>query len=132
MTPSESTYKAVSILENAAENIRRFEHEARDALFLGDDPETYRQKLQEKTILLMELSEMVAPFYEGMAEDIRVEIETELNSFAKRAAQALELESSFYMSALLYPETYKEGDPNDLELFIDQLIRRHRLDSLAQ
>ncbi|MHC1729087.1 MAG: hypothetical protein AB9866_24340 [Syntrophobacteraceae bacterium] len=121
MTPPENLSKAVSILKNAAERIRNIEHEAQEALYLRDDPEAYRQKLQEKTMLLMELPEMVAPYYEGMPEDIRAELETELSSFAMRAEQAWGLSSIFYMSALLYPETYKEGDMNDLELFIDRL-----------
>ncbi len=72
-------------------------------------------------MLLMELTEMVAPFCDGMAKDARAEFETGLNSFAMRAAQALELSSIFYMAALLYPDDYKEGDRNDLELFIDRL-----------
>ena len=72
-------------------------------------------------MLLMELNELAASFYDGMPKDARAEFETGLNSFAMRAAQALELSSIFYMSALLYPENYREGDRNDLELFIDRL-----------
>jgi len=121
MTPSESTSGALSALLSAAGTIRRMEREAREALFTRDDPDTHRQRLQEKTMLLMELSDLVRPFCEGMAKDVRAELETGLNSFAMRAEQAWELSSIFYMSALLYPEDYKEGDMNDLELFIDRL-----------
>ncbi len=128
MTQRENIRSAVSILKSAAEKIRHLEHEAREALFLKDDSEAYGQKLQEKTMILMELPEMVSSFYEGMADDIRGEIETGLHSFAMRATQAWELSSIFYMSALLYPEDYREGDPNDFELFIDRLVRRHRID----
>jgi hypothetical protein len=125
MTPGENTSHAVSALQSAAERIRRLEDEAREALFIRNDPEAHRQKLQEKTMLLMELSELVDPFYDGMPEDVRAEFKTGLNSFAMRAAQAMELSSIFYMSALLYPEDYREGDPNDLELFIDRLRTRY-------
>ena len=121
MTPRENISNAVSALQSAAEKIRRIEDEAREALFIRDDPGTYRQKLQEKTMLLMELPELFGPFGEGMAKDVKSEIEAGLNSFATRAAQALELSSIFYMSALLYPQDYREGDRNDLELFIDRL-----------
>ena len=121
MTPRENISNAVSALQSAAGKIRSIEGEAREALFVRDDPETHRQKLQEKTMLLLALSELVAPFCERMAKDVRSEFETGLNSFAMRAAQAWELSSIFYMSALLYPEDYTEGDPNDLELFIDRL-----------
>jgi hypothetical protein len=121
MIPRENTSNAVSALQSVAEKIRRIEDEAREALFTRDDPETHRQKLQEKTMLLMELPELVGAFCDGMAKDVRAEFETGLNSFAMRAEQAWELSSIFYMSALLYPEDYREGDPNDLELFIDRL-----------
>jgi hypothetical protein len=30
----------------------------------------------------------------------------------------------FYMSALLYPDDYREGEPNDLETFVDS-VRKH-------
>ncbi len=121
MTSREITFDAVSTLQSAAEKIRRIEDEAREALFTRDDPETHRQKLQEKTMLLMELPELAGPFYDGMAKDVRAEFEKGLNSFAMRAEQAWELSSIFFMSALLYPEDYREGDRNDLELFIDRL-----------
>ena len=88
MNPGESLSGAVSALQSAADTIRRIEEEAREALYLRDDPETYRQKLQEKTMLLMELSELADPFYGGMATDARTEIEAGLNSFERRAAQA--------------------------------------------
>lgn len=121
MTPKDNISGAVSALQSAAAAIRRIEHEAREALFIRNDPETHRQKLQDKTRLLMELSDLVEPFWEGMTKDVRAEFETGLNSFAMRAEQAWELSSIFYMSALLYPEDYTEGDPNDLEMFIDRL-----------
>ena len=122
---TENISKAVSALQSAAESVRRIEDEAREALFVKDDPETHRQKLQEKAMLLMELPELVGPFCGGLDKNARTEIEEALDSFAMRAERAMELSSIFYMSALLYPEDYKEGDPNDLELFIDRLRARY-------
>ena len=54
-------------------------------------------------MLLMELPELVGPFCDGMAKDVRAEFETRLNSFAMRAAQALELSSIFYMGCPSVP-----------------------------
>ena len=123
MTQSEieSISSALSTLQRAAVRIRSIEDEAREALLINDDPETYRKKLEEKAELLMKLSDLAGPFCEEMSEDTRAEFGAELKSLAKRAAQALKLSSTFYMSALLYPEDYREGDPNDLELLIDRL-----------
>jgi plasmid stability protein len=125
MTQRENISGALSVLQRAATRIRSIEDEAREALFKNDDPEAYRKKLQEKTELLMELPEAAGPYYEGMAEDIRAEFGAELKSLARRAAQALNLSSLFYMSALLYPEDYRDGDPNDLELLIQRLRTRY-------
>lgn len=122
---NENISNAVSALQKAAEKIRRIEEQAREALFVKDDPPTHRQKLQEKTMLLMELPELIGPFCEKLDKDARKEFEKGVNSFAMRAERAMELSSIFYMNGLLYPEDYKEGDPNDLELFIDRLRAKY-------
>ena len=65
MTPRENISNALSALQSAAEKIRRIENEAKDALFARDDPSTHRQKLEEKTKLLMELPDLVDPLLPG-------------------------------------------------------------------
>jgi hypothetical protein len=112
---------ALAVLQDAVERIRRIEAEARESLYIRDDLAAHRRKLLEKTLLLMELPDLAEPFFEGMEKSIRAEIHAGLKLFARRASQALELSSIFYMSALLYPEDYREGDRNDLELFVDRL-----------
>lgn len=117
--------KALSALTMAAQRIRRLEEEARESLFVQDDPQTHRRKLEEKAMLLMELPELVGPFCETLDDNAREELEEQLDSFALRAGRAMELSSLFFMSGLLYPEDYKEGDPNDLEAFIERFRARH-------
>lgn len=121
MDRREKASKAILALQNVAERIRTLEAEAREALYARNDPEAHREKLLEKTMLIIELPDLVDPFYNRTPKDIRAEIEAGVKSFSRRASQALELSSIFYMAALLYPEDYREGDQNDLELFIDRL-----------
>jgi hypothetical protein len=121
MSEKEKISNAVAALQSAAETIRRLEDEAREALYVRDDPATYRQKLLEKTILLTDLPDVARPLCNEMPAGFRSEFISGLRSFAIRAHEALELSSIFYMSALLYPDDYREGDPNDLESFIDRL-----------
>ena len=45
-----------------------------------------------------------------------------LEDFARRAGMALQLESIFFMGALLYPDDYEAGDPNDLERFLERFV----------
>ncbi|MGC8494113.1 MAG: hypothetical protein ACP5SH_20505 [Syntrophobacteraceae bacterium] len=122
---NENMAKALSALTTAAEKIRGLEEEAREALFVQDDPQTHRRKLEEKAMLLMELPELVGPYCETLPDEAREELEEQLDSFALRAGRAMELSSLFFMSGLLYPEEYKEGDPNDLEAFIERFRGRH-------
>ena len=124
---TENISNAVHELQRAAERIRRIEAEAREALFSKDDPETHRLKLEEKTMLLIELPERMGSFYDGLDKGARRELEKELDSIAMRAERAMELSSIFFMNGLLYPEDYKEGDPNDLEKFIDRLKIKYRV-----
>jgi hypothetical protein len=125
---SENISNAIHELQIAAERIRCIEQQAREALFVHDDAPTHRQKLQEKTMLLMELPEKFYPFYDGLPEDARLELEEELDSIAGRAERAMELSSLFFMNGLLYPEDYQDGDPNDLEHFIDRLRGKYLVD----
>ncbi len=123
MTPNLSS--ALSALETAAERLRLIEAQAREALFAQNDPATYRQKLEEKTMLLMELPELIEPFCDGLGRQALRELRAGVDSFALRAERAMELSSLFFMNCLLYPEDYKEGEPNDLEVFIERLRARH-------
>jgi hypothetical protein len=68
---------------------------------------------------------MAAPFLEKTEKDAAHDIGVILNDFARRAGQALELSSLFYLAALLYPEGHREGDKNDLEKFIRSLKERY-------
>ena len=122
---NDNTQKAVLALQGVAERIRQVEAQAGEALFSKDEPEAYRQKLREKTMLLMELPEKVEEFLEAMPKDAAAEIKAGVDGFAGRASRAWELSSIFYMSALLYPEDYEEGQMNDLERFIDRLRSRY-------
>ena len=121
-----SIQKLIQALEAAAQEIRILEAQGKKALFSDDDKETYTRKLNEKAFLLMELPEMAASFLEKIERDAARDIRFVLNDFARRAGQAMELSSLFYLSALLYPDDYREGDKNDLEKFIRSLKETYR------
>ncbi|MGC9196369.1 MAG: hypothetical protein ACP5IL_13085 [Syntrophobacteraceae bacterium] len=122
---TQKLFQAVAALKKNAQRIRRLEAQAREALFVEDDPAAYREKLKEKTMLLMELPELIGPFCQDLDKEAARQIDKGLESFAMRAQRAMELSSVFYMNALLYPEDYREGDPNDLEVFIKRLETLH-------
>ena len=111
-------------IEKEAVRIRTLEAEAKEALFERNDKQTYTLKLKEKTTTLMELPNTLEPLLVDLDVRAKEEIEQGLEGFAARAGNAWGLSSLFYMSALLYPDDYVEGDKNDLERFIDKLRTR--------
>jgi len=116
----------LNALQDISDKIRALEAEARKALLESNDIAVYKRKLNEKTLLLVDLSEALEPLLEGLESKTAEEIRTKAANLAKRAEPALSLSSTFYMSALLYPEDYQEGDKNDLEKFIEQLQAKYQ------
>ena len=113
-----------TLLTQAAETIRTLEREAQEALHGQGDKEAYTAKLTEKCHILLDLGDRLEEPLEAVrgkdsAEAAR--IEAQLDSYAQRANAALSLKSVFFMAALLYPDDYKDGEPNDLERFVESL-----------
>ena len=110
--------QALAMARKAAREIRRAESQAHEALHAKGDPQTHRFKMIEKCGLLADLAETTTPLLENGGEKSKALL-AGLKEFARKANMALNLESIFFMTALLYPENYTDGDPNDLERFLD-------------
>ncbi len=113
--------KLIAALRETAQSIRDIEEEAFRALNESGDNTVYIDKMREKAHLLSELSGRMAPLTADLPGELREPVEDRLARFSASAAAALNLDSIFYMYALLYPEDYSPGDPNDLERFIAAL-----------
>ncbi len=107
-------------LAERAAHIRRMEQEALRRLEQGDEA-AYRRLMRQKAELLAALPKDALPLLREMEPGARSAALDRLMAFARGAANALSLNSVFYMSALLYPEAHREGEPNDLEAFIASL-----------
>lgn len=103
-------------LEDISNQVREIEA---DALAFLDKNETdkYNQGMRKKAELLVSLSEAVTPMLEGVNEKIASHVRAELGRFRTNAVRALELDSVFFMSSLLYPDNHRPGDPNNFDLF---------------
>ena len=80
--------------------------------------------MAEKAELLGGLAEDADPLLMELPGSEAKSIRSRLERFSESADNAIDLESVFYMAALLYPEDYQEGDRNDLERFIDLIKGR--------
>jgi hypothetical protein len=104
--------------------------EARAAeLLAGGDMDEYRALMRRKAEFLAGLADKSAPLLAGLPDSRRAEIGRTLRGFAASARTALDLDSVFYMSALLYPEDHTPGQPNDLERLIRSLRDRENAGS---
>lgn len=123
MNGNENLVKIIETLEEAAAHVRELEAEAGEALFTKDDAGIYRSKLEQKAMLMIDLESEIADFTTGLDPTLSRRIEGGLSRFASSAERGLGLGSTFYLSALLYPEDHVEGEKNDLENFIGFLKR---------
>jgi hypothetical protein len=123
MTDAASLTAFFSWLEERARDVRRMEGQALRELE-RNNIQSYRDGMRRKAELIAGLPKASIPIIRGLPEDARQAIQEGLWRFASSAGNALSLESVFYMSALLYPEDYIEGEPNDLEIFLEELRAR--------
>lgn len=113
----------VDFLQNTAQTIRSVEAEAETALHQHKDTARYHECMRRKAQILADLAQNAAPFLDDIAEPHRQAIAQRLKTMRQSAQHSLDLNSVFYMSALLYPEDHRPGTPNDLEKWVAELAR---------
>lgn len=111
--------QALETARKAAARIRELEAEANEALHGRGDTAGHRGLMIEKCETLADLPEAVEQLAAEADTPEAEEFLAGLADFARRAGQAMDLGSIFYMTALLYPEDYVAGEKNDLERFLD-------------
>lgn len=80
-------------------------------------------KMHEKAQLLATMCEDARPVLAPLAGPLRAQVALGLDRFSGSAQMGLDLDSLFYMSALLYRDDHKVGEPDNLQLFIERLER---------
>ena len=81
----------------------------------------YTEKMRAKAEAVAALAKDAAPVLAGLPEAVRERVQRGILRFSQSAATGLQLGSVFYMSALLYPDDHKPGEPDNLALFIEEL-----------
>ncbi len=111
----------VTQLSVAARKIRQLESEAALALYDHDNKDQYHKLMVEKALTLLNLPETIAGLAITLDPKRAQSLKSQIGAFSFSAGKALDINSVFYMSALLYPCDYTDGDTNDLENVIVQL-----------
>ena len=112
------------LVSDIAQQVTTLEKEAREILQKNYSEESYRAIMRQKATLLASLHKLAAPSIAKLPQTEQTNIIDErLMRFSQSASNALNLNSVFYMSALLFPEDHEEGAPNDLEQFIEDYLQ---------
>lgn len=114
---AEATAKLADFLDEKARRIKAVEAEAEVIIHGKGDQAGYQAKMREKAELLSALAAEAAPLVKTLGPGMREAASERLDGFSHNAAMSLQVGSVFFMSALLYPDEHKPGEPNNLELF---------------
>lgn len=113
MNPNTIYEQLADLLDQVAVEVRDIEALGRKALYEENDDDGYRDLMRRKATKLAGLVDEA----ESLTKLVKAEVVERIERFSLSASQSLEVGSVFFMSALLYPDDYKEGEPNDLEIF---------------
>lgn len=112
-----ATAKLADFLDEKAKQVKAIEAEAEATIHGKGDQAGYEAKMREKAELLSKLSGEAAPLVAALGSGLADAAAERLDGFSGNAAMSLKVGSVFFMSALLYPDEHKAGEPNNLELF---------------
>jgi hypothetical protein len=115
--------RVAGVLADTAARIRELERQAEELLHAQGDPEASAANLRRKAELLRDLPDELDGLLDGLDPQTRDRVERKAENLCARASAALGQGSVFWMRNLLYPEDYREGEPNELERFIAGLGR---------
>lgn len=107
-------------LRNRHADVMATETQALARLDAGDTP-GHNELMRRKAELLAAMAEDAKPLLEPLPGETRFNYALALESFSASARMSLRLNSVFYMSALLYPDDHKPGQPDNLTLCIDRM-----------
>lgn len=114
----------IAWLQAIIDRINELERLGREAVAKRDQ-DIYVALMRQKAEVLAAIEEDAQPYLDELNNDDALDFaERGLSVYAFNANKALELNSVFYMSALLFPTDHRPGDPNNLELFRNELKKR--------
>ncbi|WP_027722161.1 hypothetical protein [Maridesulfovibrio zosterae] len=108
-------------LDSEACEIREIEGRAYTVLHHDNDESAYRELMRSKALRLASLAENGLPLAERLELHERAMVVKRMKRFSTSASTALNIGSVFFMSALLYPDGYEDGQKNDLEIFAQKI-----------
>ena len=119
-TSEQALTSLIKWLRNRHAEVMAAEAQALARLDAGDTP-GHNELMRRKAELLASMAEDAKPLLEPFPGEARFNYALALEGFSASARMSLRLNSVFYMSALLYPDEHKPGQPDNLTLCIDRM-----------
>jgi hypothetical protein len=119
---SESAAALADWLEERHRSIRDCELRARASLYDDGDEAAFRALMAERAKQIAALDVDSAPLVAALPDSLRGAVADTLADFSAGARTAFRIGSVFYMSALLYPDEHKQGEPDNLQRLIAGLV----------
>lgn len=114
---SSPTAALADYLDEKARQVKALEAEAETVIHAKGDQAGYQALMRRKAELLEALAADAAPLVKALDPGLADAAGERLAGFSLNAENSLRIGSVFFMSALLYPDEHKPGEPNNLELF---------------
>ncbi len=108
-------------LEQRAKAVQAIEAEAEVIIHGQGDQAGYVVKMREKAALLAALAADARALVQALEPRLGRAAGERLERFSQSAAMSLNVGSPFFMSALLYPDEHKPGEPNDLDRYVAEV-----------
>lgn len=112
---STPTAALADFLDEKARRVKDIETEAQAIIHNTGDQSGYEALMRQKAELLAALEQEALPLIKALGPGLADAAGERLAGFSQNAGNALRIGSVFYMSALLYPDEHKPGEPNNLE-----------------
>lgn len=124
MNAQNSAAALADFLDAKAREVAAIEAGAETLIRSQADQAGYAEFMRKKAGLLAGLAEEAEHLLDGLPEPLAQNAAERLEQFSANAAMALRIGSVFFMSALLYPDEHKQGEPNNLELLAAEVRAR--------
>ena len=123
VSPSPANAAALAAwLEERHRSLKDCERRALASLYDDGDEAAYRALMAERAKQIAALEADGAPLIAALPDSLRSAATETLAGFSAGARTALRIGSVFYMSALLYPDEHKQGEPDNLQRLIAGLV----------
>ena len=110
----------IDFLQSYHDDVFACETRAKEAIDAGNSDE-YKNQMRMKAQKMAAIEEASESHLEKLEGAVRENTEAKLRQFSFMAQKGLEIGSPFFWSALLWNEDADPSDPDNLQLFINEL-----------